>query len=122
MKKLILILPILVSSCTKQETFIQETYSDTISLMSDTTLTPLQKTEKMLETSTGLENKIQETYKTKEILVSENNNLKLVLKVTKDSLISKEYQLKETIKKIPNKKNLIERVLNIGPDSIEITE
>jgi hypothetical protein len=122
MKKLIQILPILILACTNQQSEVKESYLDTTTPVSDTILTPLEKTEQMLETSTGLENKIQETYKTKEVLVSENNNLKLVLKVTKDSLISKEHQLKETIKKIPNKKNLIERVLNIGPDSIEITE
>jgi dynactin complex subunit len=119
MKKLILI-PVLLLSCSKKSVGDKESYIDSTTATSSDTITVLEKTENMLKETEGLEKKIEQTYKSKETLEKENNTLKQELKVTKDSLASKDYQLKETIKKMPKKKNLIEKVFNLGPDSVEI--
>jgi predicted nucleic acid-binding Zn-ribbon protein len=119
MRKLILI-PILLLACSKGSVETKEMLIDSMAATSSDTITALEKTEHILHETEGLEEKIEQTYKTKETLEKENSTLKQELKVTKDSLVSKEYQLKYTIKRMPKKKNLIEKVFNIGPDSIEI--
>ena len=118
MKKLILISLILIA-CSKKSVETKESFTDSISL---DTVNMIEKTEAALQHTEGLETQIKETYKTKEILLKENNTLKQEIQIIKDSLVAKENQLAEVKKKLPKKKNLIEKVFNIGPDSIEVVE
>ena len=119
MKKLILLPVILVACSNPPAVETKESFIDSSSL-SDT-ITVVGKVEAALKKTEGLEDQIKETYKTKETLLQENNSLKLELKVTKDSLSSKEAQLIEVKRKLPKKQNLLQKVFNIAPDSIEIT-
>jgi seryl-tRNA synthetase len=119
MKKLILI-PVLFLACSENSVETKESYIDSVLISYPDSISVLEKTENILHETEGLEEEIKETYKNKETLIKENKSLKTELKVTKDSLVSKEYQLKEIVKKMPKKKNIIEKVFNLGPDSVEI--
>ena len=114
MKKLILTIPFILFSCT-QENHIpvksnSSTYLDTLVADSDM----IEKTELMLEKTKDIEKEIEETYHTKEILIKENKVLKQELNEVTKELI-------ETKSKLPKKQNFIQKVLNIKPDSIEVT-
>jgi peptidoglycan hydrolase CwlO-like protein len=77
-------------------------------------LTVLNKAEAALQHTEGLEYQIKETYKSKETLLKENKQLKAEIKSIKDSLV-------EVKKRLPKKKNFLQKVFNIKPDTIEVT-
>ena len=54
------------------------------------------------------------------MMKNENKKLATELKTTKDSLQKVVYELKETILKLPKKRNFLQRVLGTGKDSIEV--
>lgn len=111
MKKLILILPLILFSCTQEKSY----HSKNLTPVSLDTLemSIVEKTEMMLQKTEGLEDEIRSTYSTKESLLRENRQLRIEIKTMKDSLV-------EVISKLPKKQNFIQKVFNIEPDSIEI--
>lgn len=84
---------------------------------------------KSLDKSINTEKKIEKIKKTnlnlnKEntILQKTNTELNSELKVVKDSLIEVKIQLKETLSKIPKKRNIFQKFLGIDGDSVEIKQ
>jgi len=80
-----------------------------------------------LEKSENIEENIKNVVETSSKLSSEkvnllqaNSKLKTELKCTKDSLIKTQLQLKETLTKLPKKRNFLQKVLGTGKDSIEV--
>jgi peptidoglycan hydrolase CwlO-like protein len=115
MKKLIFILPFILFSCSKSVETKMEVFEDSMvveSSLSDS-LTVLNKAEAALQHTEGLEYQIKETYKSKETLLKENKQLKAEIKSIKDSLV-------EVKKRLPKKKNFLQKVFNIKPDTIEV--
>ena len=113
MKKLILIIPFILFSCSKPTEMKMEILKDSSISISDENQILLDKMEHALEETEGLEVEIGETYKTKETLIKENKILKKEIKSMKDSLV-------EIKTKLPKKQNFIQKVFNITPDTIEI--
>jgi len=115
MKKLIFILPIILLACSKPVETKMEIFEDSMAVESSLldSLTVLEKAEAALQHTEGLEYQIKETYKSKETLLKENKQLKAEIKLMKDSLV-------EVKKKLPKKKNFIQKVFNIVPDSVEV--
>ena len=75
----------------------------------------------MLKKTEGLEEKVEKTYHTKDVLVKENKVLKKELVLTKEELNKVTNELIETKSKLPKKQNFIQKVFNVKPDSIEVT-
>lgn len=111
MKKLILIIPITFFACSNNPVETNESFID--STVSLDTANVIEKAEVALQHTEGLEHKIKKTYITKEALLKENQILKQEIKIVKDSLV-------RVVNKIPKKKNLIQKVFNITPDSVEV--
>ena len=84
---------------------------------SDLTVTRITQT---LQESEHIEEDIIHVVKDRATLKSENKKLATELKTTKDSLQKVVYELKETILKLPKKRNFLQRVLGTGKDSIEV--
>ncbi len=84
---------------------------------SDLTVTRITQT---LQESEHIEEDIVHVVKDRATLKSENKKLATELKTTKDSLQKVVYELKETILKLPKKRNFLQRVLGTGKDSIEV--
>lgn len=116
MKKLIFIIPFVIFSCSKPIEPKMEIVEDSMPATesSSPNITALEQAEVALQHTEGLEYQIKETYKSKETLLKENKQLKEEIKLMKDSLI-------EVKKKLPKKKNFIQKVFNITPDSVEVT-
>ena len=64
MKKLILLIPFILFSCSQEKT---PTLKSITSSDIDTTVDMIKKTEMMLEKTEGLEEEVEQTYHTKEI-------------------------------------------------------
>ena len=119
MKKLIVLLPFILFSCSQESS---TTFKSTTSSDSDTSsVDMIEKTEMMLEKTEGLEEEVKETYHTKEVLTKENKVLKNELIHTKEELNKVTNELIETKSKLPKKQNFIQKVFSITPDSIEVT-
>lgn len=84
---------------------------------SDLTVTRITQT---LQESEHIEEDIVHVVKDRATLKSENKKLATELKTTKDSLQKVVYELKETILKLPKKRNFLQRVLGTGKDSVEV--
>lgn len=115
MKKLIFIIPIIILACSKPVETKMEISNDSMAVESSSSdsLTVLEQAEAALQHTEGLEYQIKETYKSKETLLKENKQLKAEIKSMKDSLV-------EVKKRLPKKKNFIQKVFNIKPDTIEV--
>ena len=111
MKKLILVIPFVFFTCSEPRESKIEIFTDS-SLGTDS-ISVLDKAEAALQHTEGLEEEIQETYKTKETLLKENKQLKKEIKTMKDSLV-------EMKNKLPKKQNFFQKVFNIVPDSVEV--
>lgn len=111
MKKLILVIPLIFFTCSKPKESKMEIFTDSTSGIDS--ITVLDKVETALQHTEGLEEEIEETYKTKETLLKENKQLKKEIKTMKDSLV-------EMKSKLPKKQNFFQKVFNIVPDSVEV--
>lgn len=111
MRKIILLLPILLIACSDKPVVPKIPLKDTVITLDS--FSSIKKVEAALEHTSGLEHEIKKTYKTKEALLKENQILKQEIRIVKDSLV-------RVVNKLPKKKNLIQRVFNIAPDSIEV--
>jgi len=58
--------------------------------------------------------------KENETLQKVNTGLNSELKVVKDSLVEVQIQLKETLSKIPKKRNFFQKIVGAAEDSIEV--
>lgn len=114
MKKLIL-LSVFFIACSKSTETKMEIFNDSMPATesSSPNTTALEQAEVALQHTEGLEYQIKETYKSKETLLKENKQLKAEIKSMKDSLV-------EVKKRLPKKKNFIQKVFNIKPDTIEV--
>lgn len=99
------------------ETFVRDTFYD---IESDTSKT-LQNANAILIRSENLEKDFEKTYQDNESLWRNNLDLKKENTILKDSVetISNELKVIQIHLKEAKKKNLIQRVFNIAPDSIE---
>ena len=87
----------------------------------DTTDTPLKRAEEALNMTDGIEERLAVTYHDVDSLRSQNKKLRNELKGAIDSLKEAKKQL-EVIRMVPKKRNLIQKVFNITPDSIQIKD
>ncbi len=126
MKKYFILLTCLsVISCTpvQEEECCPDNVIDSVATTSanpsdsDLTVTRITQT---LQKSEHIEEDIVHVVKDRATLKNENKKLATELKTTKDSLQKVVYELKETILKLPKKRNLLQRVLGTGKDSIEV--
>lgn len=73
-----------------------------------------------LEKSVNLEKNIKTKIETASTLKHQNSELKKELTKTKDSIQCLRKELIEVKSKMPKKKNFLQKVFNIGPDSVEV--
>lgn len=111
MKKITILLPILLTACSDIPVVPKMPLKDVVITLDS--FSSLKKVEAALEHTAGLEDEIKKTYKTKEALLKENQILKQEIRTVKDSLV-------RVVSKLPKKKNLIQRVFNMVPDSVEV--
>lgn len=112
----ILLLTLLVSSCNREPKTLSYEKSSSIE-MSDSTIS---KMEKVLTESETLEEDIQNVVESKKVLVQENKELKVEIQEKEKTIEKMILQIKEHTEKRPEKRNLIEKLLNITPDSITV--
>lgn len=84
--------------------------------------TAFENITRSLHKSTNVENSIKVILEKGHMLVKSNHELKQELKSTKDSLVKTKFQLVETLKKVPKKRNLVQRMLGIARDSVEVIQ
>jgi len=111
-----------IPSCMKQSAqpvrYEEYMYSGT---NEDTTDTPLKRAEEALNMTDGIEERLAVTYHDVDSLRSQNKKLRSELKGAIDSLKEAKKQL-EVIRMVPKKRNLIQKVFNITPDSIQVKD
>jgi len=111
-----------IPSCVKQSAqpvrYEEYMYSGT---NEDTTDTPLKRAEEALNMTDGIEERLAVTYHDVDSLRSQNKKLRNELKGAIDSLKEAKKQL-EVIRMVPKKRNLIQKVFNITPDSIQVKD
>jgi hypothetical protein len=119
MKKYLFIILVLLSSCSKK---IEDKKNDLIIEEDSVVVSYADSVEiKLLKTKdidVNIKNKIQQV----KVLSSENNNLKVELKTTKDCLISTQqrFEVFKTSVKVPNKRNFFQRLVGAKTDSVEV--
>jgi hypothetical protein len=119
MKKYIFILLVVLSSCSKK---IEDKKNNLIEIQDFETISYADSVEiKLLKTKdidVNIKNKIQQV----KVLSSENNNLKVELKTTKDCLISTQqrFEVFKTSVKVPKKRNFLQRLVGAKTDSVEV--
>lgn len=80
------------------------------------------KITETLKKSENVEDNIKHIVEDNVVLHKQNTNLTKELKTTKDSLNRVTFELKETILKLPKKRNFFQRVLGVAKDSIEVKQ
>lgn len=118
----LIILVLIIPACMEQsaQNTNYKTYLESAS-NEDTAYSPLERAEDALEMTEGIEEQIALTYHDVDSLKSQNKKLKEELKGTIDSLREAKKQL-EVIRMVPKKRNLLQKVFNIAPDSVQIKD
>jgi hypothetical protein len=119
MKKYLLLLLIIMFSCSKKtedkqevlvlsEDYVSANYADSVEIA-------LVKTK-------DIDVDIKQKIKQVEVLSSENNNLKDELKTTKDCLVSTQerFEIFKTNSKVPKKRSFFQKLVGAKADSVEI--
>ena len=110
----------LIVSCTP-EVKTEEVAPAESSVTVDSVALHIEAITEQLEKSDMLEHNIKKNINVATTLKQQNDKLKKELVATKDSIHALKRELVEVKSKLPKKKNLIQKLLNIAPDSIEVT-
>jgi hypothetical protein len=119
MKKYLLVLLIILSSCSKTT----EDKKDDLVLSEDSTsVNYADSVEIALVKTKDIDVDIKQKIKQVEVLSSENNNLKVELKTTKDCLVSTQerFEIFKTNSKVPKKRSFFQKLVGAKADSVEI--
>lgn len=118
----LIILVLIIPSCMEQsaKTTNPKRYLESAS-NEDSAYSPLERAEDALEMTEGIEEEVALAFHDVDSLRSQNKKLKKELKETIDSLKEAKKQL-EIIRMVPKKRNFIQKVFNITPDSIQVKD
>ena len=118
----LIILVLIIPSCMEQsaKTTNPKRYLESAS-NEDTAYSPLERAEDALEMTEGIEEEVALAFHDVDSLTNQNKKLKKELKETIDSLKEAKKQL-EIIRMVPKKRNFIQKVFNITPDSIQVKD
>jgi len=118
----LIILVLIIPSCMEQsaKTTNPKRYLESGSY-EDTAYSPLERAEDALEMTEGIEEEVALAFHDVDSLANQNKKLKKELKETIDSLKEAKKQL-EIIRMVPKKRNFIQKVFNITPDSIQVKD
>ena len=119
MKKYLLVLLIILSSCSKKT----EDKKDDLVLSEDSvSVNYADSVEIALVKTKDIDVDIKQKIKQVEVLSSENNNLKVELKTTKDCLVSTQerFEIFKTNSKVPKKRSFFQKLVGAKADSVEI--
>ena len=118
----LIILVLIIPSCMEQsaKTTNFKRYLESAS-NEDTAYSPLERAEDALEMTEGIEEEVALAFHDVDSLANQNKKLKKELKETIDSLKEAKKQL-EIIRMVPKKRNFIQKVFNITPDSIQVKD
>jgi len=111
----------LIVSCTPEVKPTEEIAPAESSVTVDSVALHIEAITEQLEKSDVLEHNIKKNINVATTLKQQNDKLKKELVATKDSIHALKRELIEVKSKLPKKKNLIQKLLNIAPDSIEVT-
>jgi len=118
----LIILVLVIPACMEQSarntdyrTYIESANNE------DTAYSPLERAEDALEMTEGIEEEVALAYHDVDSLRSQNKKLRKELKGAIDSLKEAKKQL-EIIRTVPKKRNFIQKVFNITPDSIQVKD
>jgi GLPGLI family protein len=118
----LIILVLIIPSCMEQsaKTTNPKRYLESAS-NEDSAYSPLERAEDALEMTEGIEEEVALAFHDVDSLTNQNKKLKKELKETIDSLKEAKKQL-EIIRMVPKKRNFIQKVFNITPDSIQVKD
>ena len=121
MKRLIFTFVLLtLVSCSKTDEPVKVTESQEIIV--DSVSQHIERLNQQLEKSNSLEHNIKENIIINTKLTKKNAELKKELAIAKDSMVSLKKELVEVRSKLPKKKNFIQKIFNIAPDSVEVIQ
>lgn len=121
MKRLIFTFVLLtLVSCSKTDEPVKVTESQEIIV--DSVSQHIERLNQQLEKSNSLEHNIKENIIINTKLTKKNAELKKELAIAKDSMVSLKKELVEVRSKLPKKKNFIQKIFNISPDSVEVIQ
>ena len=113
----------MLGACTSETTTVNESIPVTQSSVEiDSVALHIEAITEQLEKSDMLEHNIKKNIHVATTLKQQNAELKKELIATKDSIHALKRELVEVKSKLPKKKNLIEKLLNMSPDSIEVSK
>jgi peptidoglycan hydrolase CwlO-like protein len=120
MKKIITLFAVgLISSCSKHEPY-EHVYESVPTQSSHKIDSGINKMETILQKTESLEENIESIVVEKENLKLENTDLKTEVQEKEKMIKTLSFKIREFEEKVPGKKNLFERILNIKVDSITI--
>lgn len=110
----------IIISCTPENKVTEQTVpAPEASSIVDSTYLHIEAINEQLVKSDELEHNIKKNINVVNVLKHQNIELKKELVATKDSILTLKKELIEVKSKLPKKKNFIQKLLNITPDSIE---
>jgi hypothetical protein len=119
MKKYLLVLLIIMFSCSKKT---EDKKEDLVLSEDSVSVNYADSVEIALVKTKDIDVDIKQKIKQVEVLSSENNNLKVELKTTKDCLVSTQqrFEIFKTNSKIPKKRSFFQKLVGAKTDSVEI--
>lgn len=110
----------ILGSCSSDTKLVEEIAPAVTSGVIDSVAIHIDAITEQLERSDILEQNIKSSIKSSTTLKEQNTQLKKELLATRDSIYTLKRELVEIKSKLPKKKNLIQKLFNITPDSIDI--
>jgi hypothetical protein len=119
MKKYLLVLLIIMFSCSKKT---EDKKEDLVLSEDSVSVNYADSVEIALVKTKDIDVDIKQKIKQVEVLSSENNNLKIELKTTKDCLVSTQerFEIFKTNSKVPKKRSFFQKLVGAKADSVEI--
>ena len=119
MKKYLLVLLIIMFSCSKKT---EDKKEDLVLSEDSVSVNYADSVEIALVKTKDIDVDIKQKIKQVEVLSSENNNLKVELKTTKDCLVSTQerFEIFKINSKVPKKRNFFQKLVGAKADSVEI--
>ena len=117
----LIIIALIIPACMEQSAKHTNYKTYLKSASEDTAYSSLERAEDALEMTEGIEEEVALAFHDVDSLKSQNKKLRKELKETIDSLRETKRQL-EVIRMVPKKRNFIQKVFNITPDSIQVKD
>ena len=119
MKKYLLVLLIIMFSCSKKT---EDKKEDLVLSEDSVSVNYADSVEIALIKTKDIDVDIKQKIKQVEVLSSENNNLKDELKTTKDCLVSTQerFEIFKTNSKVPKKRSFFQKLVGAKADSVDV--